>query len=430
MIERYSRPEMAKIWSLQNKFQKWLDLEIFAVEAHVKNGDVPAAALPVIQSKAAFDVKRIDELEKELNHDVIAFLTNVAENVGPESRFIHLGLTSSDVVDTCLSAQIKEAGLIILQGIKDLMVVVKTKALQYQDTLMMGRTHGIHAEPMTFGLKLALWYEELGRDLLRMERAIENIAVGKISGAVGTYANINPNVEVYVCEKMGLKPAPVSTQIIQRDRHAEFLTTVAIIGSSLEKFATEIRNLQRTDLAEVAEPFGKGQKGSSAMPHKRNPITNERIAGLARVLRGNAIAALENVALWHERDITHSSVERVIFPDSTGLLDYMLRQFTWVIEGLDVYPQNMLTNVNKYGGIVSSQRLLLHLIKAGMLREDAYRLVQGNALRARDENGSFKENVKNDPLIMQHVSATQLEELFDHRYHLKNVTLIMKRVFA
>ncbi|MBU0581029.1 MAG: adenylosuccinate lyase [Candidatus Margulisbacteria bacterium] len=429
MIDRYSLPKMKAIFDAQNKFQTWLDIELAACEAYVKLGNISRADFNTIKNKAKFSIKRIDEIEKTTNHDVIAFLTNVAENVGPASRFVHLGLTSSDVVDTALSLIMKEAIQILEEDVLVFMKVLKKRALQTKNMVMIGRTHGIHAEPMTFGLKLVLWYEEMKRNLKRLAEARENIAVGKISGAVGTYANISPKVEAFVCKKLGLEPSPISTQVLQRDRHAQFMTTIAIVAGSLEKFATEIRNLQRTDLTEAAEPFGKGQKGSSAMPHKRNPITCERVAGLARVIRGYSVTAMENMALWHERDITHSSAERIIVGDACILLDYMLQIFTKVVEGLEVYPENMRANLYKYGGIVFSQRLLLTLINKGMTREDAYKLVQRNALRARDENGSFKDNVLGDEKIMTKVKPEEIAKIFEVKYHLKNIDLIFKRVF-
>lgn len=429
MIDRYSLPKMKAIFEQQNKFQTWLEIELAACEAHVKLGNISRSDLNIIKKKAKFSIARIDEIEKTTNHDVIAFLTNLAEHIGPSSRFVHLGLTSSDVVDTALSVIIKEAVEIIEQDVQSLMKVVRKKAHQTKDMVMIGRTHGIHAEPMTFGLKMALWYEELKRDLKRLEDSRRTIAVGKISGAVGTYANIDPRIEAYVCKKLGLEPSPISTQVLQRDRHAQVMTTLAILAGSLEKFATEIRNLQRTDLAEAAEAFGKGQKGSSAMPHKRNPITCERVAGLARVIRGYALTAMENQALWHERDITHSSTERIIFPDAFILMDYMLQTFEKVVAGLDVYPENMKTNLFKYGGIVFSQRLLLMLIDKGLTREDAYALVQKNALKARDMNGSFKDNVLSDESVMGKVTPRDVEKIFDVTYHLKNVDMIFRRVF-
>jgi len=429
MIERYSRPEMAKIWTLQNKFQKWLELELAACKVLSKKGQIPASSLKVILEKAKFDVARVNEIEKETNHDVIAFLTNVAEYVGPDSRYIHMGLTSSDVVDTCLMVQLKEAGLILVKAIDELMTALKTQSQKYKKTVMIGRTHGIHAEPMTFGLKLALYYEEMKRNRERLLSAIETISVGKLSGAVGTYGNIDPEVETEVCKTMGLKPAIVSNQILQRDRHAEFVTTLAITAGTLEKLAVEIRLLQKTDTHEAAEPFGKGQKGSSAMPHKRNPIMCERITGLARVVRGYALTSLENQALWHERDISHSGAERVIFPDATGFLDYMLVKMTDIINGIEVYEDNMLANLNKWGGIVFSGRLLLEFVKKGITREDAYKIVQRNALAARDQNGSFLENISKDPEALKVLSAAEIKESFQYDDLLPKIEMIFKRVF-
>jgi adenylosuccinate lyase len=429
MIERYSRPEMAKIWTLQNKFQKWLELELAACKILSKKGQIPEASLKVILDKAKFDVARVNEIEKETNHDVIAFLTNVAEYVGPDSRYIHMGLTSSDVVDTCLMVQLKEAGQILLKAIDELMIALKTQSQKYKKTVMIGRTHGIHAEPMTFGLKLALYYEEMKRNRERLVNAIETISVGKLSGAVGTYGNIDPEVETEVCKAMGLKPAIVSNQILQRDRHAEFVTTLAITAGTLEKLAVEIRLLQKTDTHEAAEPFGKGQKGSSAMPHKRNPIMCERITGLARVVRGYALTSLENQALWHERDISHSGAERVIFPDATGFLDYMLVKMTDIINGIEVYEDNMLVNLNKWGGIVFSGRLLLEFVKKGITREEAYKIVQRNALAARDKNGSFLENISKDPEALKVLSAVEIKESFQYDDLLSKIEMIFKRVF-
>jgi len=429
MIERYSRPEMAKIWTLQNKFQKWLELELAACKVLSKKGQIPAASLKVILEKAKFDVARVNEIEKETNHDVIAFLTNVAEYVGPDSRYIHMGLTSSDVVDTCLMVQLKEAGQILLKAIDELMTALKTQSQKYKKTVMIGRTHGIHAEPMTFGLKLALYYEEMKRNRERLTNAIETISVGKLSGAVGTYGNIDPEVETEVCKAMGLTPAIVSNQILQRDRHAEFVTTLAITAGTLEKLAVEIRLLQKTDTHEAAEPFGKGQKGSSAMPHKRNPIMCERITGLARVVRGYALTSLENQALWHERDISHSGAERVIFPDATGFLDYMLVKMTDIINGIEVYEDNMLVNLNKWGGIVFSGRLLLEFVKKGITREDAYKIVQRNALAARDQNGSFLENISKDPEALKLLSVSEIKESFQYDDLLPKIEMIFKRVF-
>ena len=427
MIDRYTYPEMGRIWTDENEFQTMLDIEICACEIMAELGEIPAEAVPVIKAKAKFTVPRIREIEKETRHDILAFLTAVAENVGDESKYIHLGLTSSDVKDTALGVMMKQAAGILLDDLEKFHAVLKRRAAEHKHTVMIGRTHGIHAEPLTLGLKFALWMDETERNIERLKRARDIVAVGKLSGAVGTYSNIDPRVEAYVCEKMGLKAARLATQVIQRDRHAEFLTTLAIIGSSLDKFATEIRNLQRTDIREAEEYFHPGQKGSSAMPHKRNPITCERVAGLARVLRGNALASMEDVALWHERDITHSSVERVILPDSTILLDYMLRIFTNIIDKLLVYPDAMKANIEKTGGLIFSQRVMLALVDKGVLREDAYRWVQRNAMARWLEGADFKTNVKNDADIAKHLSPAEIDECFDTAYPLRNIDTIMAR---
>lgn len=428
MIQRYTRPEMGTIWTDEAKFQTWLEIEIYACEAQAELGIVPREAIPVIRERADFSVDRINELEKTLNHDVIAFLTNVAENVGEESRFIHLGLTSSDIGDTALSAMIRRSGLLLREGMNELAEVIAVQARKYRYTPTIGRTHGVHAEPMTFGLKLALWHEEMQRNMERMDRAIERISFGKLSGAVGTYANIDPFVEKYVCEKMGLQPSPISTQILQRDRHAEFLSTLAIIGGSLEKFATEIRHLQKTEVLEVEEFFAKGQKGSSAMPHKRNPITCERVAGMARLLRGYATAGFENQALWHERDITHSSVERVILPDATIALDYMLARMKHIIENFFVYPEHMLRNLNGTRGLIFSQQVLLALTKKGMLREDAYRIVQGHAMRVWKEEVELRDLVGGDPEVTALLSPEELDACFDVTRGTVHVDMIFERL--
>ena len=427
MIDRYTYPEMGRIWTDENEFQTMLDIEICACEIMAELGEIPAEAVPVIKAKAKFTVPRIREIEKETRHDILAFLTAVAENVGDESKYIHLGLTSSDVKDTALGVMMKQAAGILLDDLEKFHAVLKRRAAEHKHTVMIGRTHGIHAEPLTLGLKFALWMDETERNIERLKRARDIVAVGKLSGAVGTYSNIDPRVEAYVCEKMGLTAARLATQVIQRDRHAEFLTTLAIIGSSLDKFATEIRNLQRTDIREAEEYFHPGQKGSSAMPHKRNPIPCERVAGLARVLRGNALASLEDVALWHERDITHSSVERVILPDSTILLDYMLRVFTNIIDKLLVYPDAMKANIEKTGGLIFSQRVMLALVDKGVLREDAYRWVQRNAMARWLEGADFKTNVKKDPDIVQYLSPAEIDECFDTAYPLRNIDTIMAR---
>ncbi len=428
MIPRYTRPEMGKIWEDENKFRIWLEIEILACEAQVELGVVPAEAVKMIRQKARFDVARIDEIEREVKHDVIAFLTNVGEYVGPESRFIHVGMTSSDVLDTCLAVQMKRSGELLMRGLEKLAGVLARRAREFKSTVMVGRTHGIHAEPTTFGLKLALWYDETGRNMERLKGSLERISVGKISGAVGTFEHLSPRVEEYVCRKLGLKPAPVSTQILQRDRHAEFMSVLALIGSSLEKFATEIRHLQKTEVLEAEEFFSKGQKGSSAMPHKRNPITCERIAGLSRILRGNALASMENVALWHERDITHSSVERVVVPDSCILLDYMTAQLTEVIDKLIVYPENMLKNLNRTNGLIFSQSVLLALTRKGMKREDAYRAVQSAAMDVWQSQKEFKQVLKENPSVNEALRNGELDDLFDLRKSIRSVDYIFQRV--
>jgi len=427
MIDRYTLPKMREIWSEDNKFRKWLEVEIAACEAWASLGKIPREALAKIKRKASYSVDRINEIERETAHDLIAFLTSVAEKVGPESRFIHLGMTSYDVEDTARSMQMRDAADLIIKDIEEVIKIVKRRAKEEKDTVMMGRTHGVHAEPITFGLKLLVWVAEMERNLERMKNARETISVGKISGAVGTYANLDPRVEEYVCKKLKLEASPASTQVLQRDRHAEYLTTIAVIAASLEQFATEIRNLQRTEIWEVEEPFGKGQKGSSAMPHKKNPITCERIAGLARVVRGNAVAALENVALWHERDITHSSVERVILPDSCLLIDYMLQQFGRVMDGLVVFRQNMRKNIDKSAGLTFSQKLLLALTGKGLTREEAYKIVQTAAMKARTSNRNLKDEMLESREAMKSLTAEEIEQIFDIRNHLKNINVIFRR---
>ena len=418
---------MGRIWEDQNKFSIWLEIELLACEAQADLGVIPKEAVKVIREKASFNVARIDEIEREVKHDVIAFLTNVGEYVGPEARFIHLGMTSSDVLDTCLAVQMKQSGELITADLRKLANVLGRRAREFKKTIMVGRTHGIHAEPTTFGLKLALWYDETHRNMDRLAGAIDRISVGQISGAVGTFEHLSPKVEEYVCKKMGLKPAPVSTQILQRDRHAEFLSVLAVIGSSLEKFATEIRHLQRTEVLEAEEYFAKGQKGSSAMPHKRNPITCERIAGLSRVLRGNAVAGMENVALWHERDITHSSVERIIVPDSCILVDYMLTLLTDVLDRLIVYPENMLENLNRTNGLIFSQSVLLALTKKGMKREDAYRIVQSSAMDVWRSGRSFKDVLKEDGELTKVLMSDELDSMFDLNKSVRNVDYVFER---
>ncbi len=428
MIARYTRPEMGSIFTDENRYNIWLEIEILACEAQAQLGAIPADAPAAIRAKAKFDVERINQIEAEVKHDIIAFLTSVGEFVGPESRFIHLGMTSSDVVDTAISVQMKQAGGLLMHGLTALRDVLERRAKEFKMTVMIGRSHGIHAEPTTFGLKLALWFDETRRNIKRLQSAIDTISVGQISGAVGTFAHLNPEVEEYVCGKLGLRPAPVSTQVIQRDRHAEFLTTLAVIGSSLDKFATEIRHLQRTEVLEAEEYFSEKQKGSSAMPHKRNPITCEQISGLARLLRSNAQAALENVALWHERDISHSSVERVIVPDSCILLDHMLAKFTGIIDKLIVYPENMRANMEITHGLLYSQPVLLALTRKGMKREDAYRIVQRTAMDVWRSKKNFKEMLAADPEVAAVLTAADLDEAFDPAKSLQNVDYIFRRV--
>lgn len=427
MIDRYTLPEMGRIWTVENRLSTMLEVEILACEAMAELGMIPREAAQNIRAKAAFDVKRIEEIEEITKHDVIAFLTNVAEYVGEDAKYIHMGMTSSDILDTALSVQMKQAGELILQKMKALGEVLKEKAARYKDAIMMGRTHGVHAEPVTFGLKMALWYTENQRNMERLEQAIKMVSVGKISGAVGTFANIPPQIEEYVCEKLGLEPALVSTQIIQRDRHAHYMAILAVIASSLDKFATELRHLQRTEVLEVEEPFAKGQKGSSAMPHKKNPVLGERISGLARVIRGNALAAYENVALWHERDISHSSVERVILPDSTILVHYMLDKMTGIIKNLKVNTDNMRQNIEKTLGLIFSQRIMLALVEKGIARDTAYQMTQRNAMRAWDEKKDFKTLVLEDGDIMTHLTPEEIESLFDYTYHTRHVDYILKR---
>ncbi len=429
MISRYTRPEMGRIWSEENGFQKWLDVEILAAEGWAQLGKVPKAAIVRIRKKARFSVERIRAIEREVKHEIIAFLSSVAESIGDDARYLHIGMTSSDVMDTALALQFKEASAILLQDIKDLMKVLRRQALKYKWTVMIGRTHGVHAEPITFGLKLALWYQEMARNLSRFEAAVDDICVGQISGAVGTFAQVSPKVEAFVCRKSGLKPALISNQIIQRDRHAHYFTTLAVIASSLEKFAVEVRHLQRTEVQEAEEPFTAGQKGSSAMPHKRNPILSENVSGLARLVRSYAGAALENVPLWHERDISHSSVERVIAPDATIALDFMLRRMIYVLGNLCVYPENMKRNLEKSGGTVFSEKVLLALVDKGLARDTAYRLVQRHALKVGRDGGDLKQELLRDPEIRRHLSAKEIEAGWGVKHHLANVYLIFRRVF-
>ena len=430
MIERYSRPEMTHIWTAENRFRIWLEIETLACEAQAELGVIPKEVVPVIRAKGNFDIARIDAIEAEVKHDVIAFLTSVSEYVGPEARFIHQGMTSSDVLDTCLSVQLVQAGDQLLADLDLLLESIKKRALEHKDTVCIGRSHGIHAEPVTFGLKLASWYAEMQRNRVRMAAARENIATGAISGAVGTFANIDPFVEEYVCAKMGLKPEPVSTQVIPRDRHAEFFCTLALIASSMERIAVEIRHLQRTEVLEAEEFFSKGQKGSSAMPHKRNPILSENLTGQARYIRALCMPALENVALWHERDISHSSVERYIAPDATVALDFSLRRLNGLIENLVVYPENMLRNLNQMKGLVFSQKILLDLTQAGVSREDSYRLVQRNAMKVWEQGADFLTELLADQEVIGALGEAKIRESFDLNYHLKHVSTIFKRVFG
>ncbi|MGE5405489.1 MAG: adenylosuccinate lyase [Candidatus Saccharibacteria bacterium] len=427
MIERYTLPEMGRIWSEENKLRNWMQIEVLACEAWANLGVIPLEAAQNIRAKANFDIAGVQKIEEEVRHDVIAFLTNMGSYIGEDSKYVHLGMTSSDILDTGIAMQMRDSADIILDKLEKFKAILGRLAVEHKNTLMVGRTHGVHGEPVTFGLKMALWYTEIERGIERVQRAKEIASYGKISGAVGTFANVDPLVEKYVCEKLGLKPAKVSTQIIQRDRHAEYLTALALVASSLEKMATEIRNLQRTDILEVEEPFHKGQKGSSAMPHKRNPMMSERVAGLARVIRTNALAGMENVALWHERDLTHSSVERVILPDSSILLDYILEKFTKVMDGLVVYPENMMTNLEATMGLVFSQRVLLTLIEKGLLREEAYKLVQTTAMESWRTKVPFRELLDHNVVIMKYLSKEELDSLFDYGYHLKHVDYILGR---
>jgi adenylosuccinate lyase len=430
MISRYTRPEMERIWTEQRKFETWLEIELLACEALAELGQIPRDAVKEIRAKASFDVQRVNEIEKETKHDVIAFLTSVGEYIGPLSKYLHYGLTSSDVLDTSLALLLKEASDLILRDIHQLLGVLKEKAYQHKETLMIGRSHGVHAEPITFGLKMALWHDEMKRHLLRMERAKEAVCVGKISGAVGTFAHIPPSVEEYVCKRLGLKAAPISTQIVQRDLHAEFFTTLAIIASSIEKFAVELRHLQRTEVLEAEEFFSKGQKGSSSMPHKRNPVSSENLSGLARLVRSYGLASLENIPLWHERDISHSSVERVIAPDATILIDYMLSRFTSIVRNLIVYPDHMKTNLEKMGGLIFSEAVLLMLTRKGLSREEAYAAVQRNAMKVWEDGGDFKTFLSRDEAIQRLLTPEELNEAFDARAPLKHIDVVYRRVFG
>ena len=427
MIERYSREEISKIWELKSKFKYYLDVELAVCNAYNKLGQIPDEALKDIVSKASFSVDRIDEIEREVHHDVIAFLTNVNENVGENSRYIHMGMTSSDVIDTALALQMQDAGKIILNDLDILLETLKEKAKEHKDTICIGRSHGIHAEPMTFGVKLCGWIDLFERNKRNFEKALEEANVGQISGPVGTYSNITPEIEKLTCEFLGLKPAKFSTQVIARDIHAQYLQSLALIASVVEQVAVELRHLQRTEVLEVEEGFAKGQKGSSAMPHKKNPISGENLSGLARVVRSNSLAAMENIPLWHERDISHSSAERIIFPDSTILVDYMLARLEKTVKNLVVHKDNMLKNTNLFGGIVFSQKVLLKLCSKGMLREDAYRLVQRNALDAFNNHGSFLENLLKDTDVVSHLTEHEIKECFNIEDYLQNIEQIYKR---
>jgi adenylosuccinate lyase len=429
MIPRYTRKAMEGIWTLESKYGKWLEVEIAACEAWAEMGEIPQEALNVIKEKAGFDAERIDEIEVTVKHDVIAFLTSVSEHVGPEARYIHKGLTSSDILDTALALLMRDAADIIISDIETLLDILKEQAYRHKEMPCMGRSHGIHAEPMTFGLKFALWHEDMKRNLERMKRAKDVISAGKLSGAVGTFSNIPPQIEEIVLSRLGLKPEPVATQVVQRDRHAEYLSTLAIVAACIEKIAVEIRHLQRTEVLEAEEPFAKGQKGSSAMPHKRNPVGSENLSGLARIVRSNSIAALENIPLWHERDISHSSVERVIIPDSTILVDYMLDRLKGILEGLQLYPEKMKANMMRSFGLYNSQRVMLALTEKGLSREDAYSLVQRNAMKSWQEERDFQTLLKQDPEVTGHLSAEELDTIFDLSYYLRNVDYIFKRVF-
>lgn len=428
MIERYSLPQMSAIWQDEFKFKSMLDIEILVCEALSKKGKVPKPAVSRIKKRAKFNVKRIKAIEKKTHHDIVAFITNIAQYIGKDAQYLHLGLTSSDLLDMTLGLQLKRASEILIDDVEELLDILFKKANKYRDMVCIGRTHGVHAEPITFGLKLALWYDEMRRNLKRLQTVANQVRVGKISGAVGTYANIEPQVEKYVCQRLGLKPTNISTQIIQRDIYADYLTNLAIIGSSLEKFATEIRHLQRTEVREAEEPFSKGQKGSSAMPHKRNPVICERICGLSRVLRANALTAMENINLWHERDISHSSAERIIIADSCILLDYMLHKFIQVMQGLNVYPDNMLENLIKTKGLIFSGRLLVELMNSGLSRNRAYNLVQRCAMRTWKQGIYFRDSLLSDREVLKYFTARQLDRIFDLNFYLRHVDKIFRKV--
>jgi adenylosuccinate lyase len=430
MIERYTLPRMKAVWTTEHKLETWLRIERLVCEALARQGEIPKTAIPAIFKKVKIDVRRMEEIEKVTKHDVVAFIEMVSEQIGPQARYLHLGLTSSDILDTSLSILMVEAADIIIEDLERLLSVLKQRAVEFKETVMVGRSHGVHGEPITFGLKLALWYAETNRNLERMRSAREEVRYGKLSGAMGTFAHLSPLVEEYVCQQAGLKPAPISSQILQRDRHARYLTTLALLASSIEKFAVEIRHLQRTEVLEAEEYFSEGQTGSSAMPHKRNPIGAENLSGLSRVLRANAMAALENVPLWHERDISHSSVERIILPDSTCLMDYMLDRFTEMMSNLIVYPERMKANLEQTGGLIYSQRILLELVKRGVPRDRAYRAVQRQAMAALQGKGKFAELVKADPLIRKYLTPKVIRDCFEVRYYLRHLETIYKRVFS
>lgn len=428
MIERYSLPEMAGAWQDEFKFKTMLEIELLSLEAFARENKIPKDVPPRVRRNARFNLARIKKIEEKTQHDIVAFVTNVAQYIGSDAKYLHMGLTSSDLLDTTLGVQLKAASAILIKDIETLLSLLAKKARNYKDMICIGRTHGIHAEPMTFGLKLALWFDETKRNLQRLKEAERAVSVGKISGAVGTYANVDPAVEEYICKKLGLLPANIATQVIQRDIYAQYLATLAIIGASLEKFSLEIRHLQRTEVREVEEPFGQGQKGSSAMPHKRNPVISERICGLARLLRSNAMAAFENVALWHERDISHSSTERVIMPDSTIILDYMLHKFIKVVDGLTVYSENMMANLVRTRGLIFSQRVLLELMNKGLARQKAYDLVQRCAMKTWQDGADFKENLSDDREVRRYLDQKELEEVFDLDYYLRHVDTIFRKV--
>jgi adenylosuccinate lyase len=428
MIERYTRPEMAAIWTEENKFKAWLEVEILACEAWSELGHIPKEDVKLIRQNASFDINRINEIELETRHDVVAFTRAVSETLGEERKWVHYGLTSTDVVDTALSYLLKQANEILLSDVERFVEVLKEKAQEHKYTVMMGRTHGVHAEPTTFGLKMGLWYEEMKRNLERLKRAAAEVEFGKMSGAVGTFANIDPFVEKYVCEKLGISPAPISTQTLQRDRHAHYMSVLALIATSIEKFAVEVRGLQKSETREVEEYFAKGQKGSSAMPHKRNPIGSENVTGLARLIRGYMVTAYDNVPLWHERDISHSSAERVILPDATIALNYMLNRFANIVKNLTVFPDNMKRNMDRTLGLIYSQRVLLTLINKGMVREEAYDLVQPKAMEAWETQVPFRSLIEGEERITRHLSPDEIEDCFDHKHHLKNVDMIFERL--